>query len=69
MDQPGASCADVGVLGAVAGVVGALMALEVLRAITGFGDTRIGRLHLWDFLNIRMRSVRVPKDPACPVCS
>lgn len=67
-DLPGTSCADTGVLGAVAGVVGAMQALEVLRLITGFGEPRLGALWLWEGLSMQARSVRVPKDPACPVC-
>lgn len=67
-DGAGTSCADVGVLGAVAGVVGAAQALEVLRLLTGFGDERVGMLWLWAGLSMAARSVRVPKDPACPVC-
>lgn len=68
-DRPGTSCADVGVLGAVAGVMGAMQALEVIRLLTGFGASRVGQLWLWDALLMRAREVRVRKDPACPVCS
>jgi adenylyltransferase/sulfurtransferase len=67
-DVPGTSCADVGVLGAVAGLVGAAQALEVLRLITGFGESRVGRLWLYEGLGVEARSIRVPKDPKCPVC-
>lgn len=67
-DVPGTSCADVGVLGAVAGLVGAAQALEVLRLITGFGESRVGRLWLYEGLGVKARSIRVRKDPACPVC-
>lgn len=67
-DLPGTSCADVGILGAVAGLVGAAQALEVLRLLTGFGDSRIGQLWLYEALSFQARSIRVPKDPACPVC-
>jgi molybdopterin-synthase adenylyltransferase len=67
-DVPGTSCADVGVLGAVAGLVGAAQALEVLRLITGFGDSRVGRLWLYEGLGVDARSIRVRKDPECPVC-
>ncbi len=67
-DVPGTSCADVGVLGAVAGVVGSAQALEVLRLIVGFGDDRLGMLWLWEGLSMAARSVRVPKDARCPVC-
>jgi adenylyltransferase/sulfurtransferase len=68
-DVPGTSCADIGVLGAVAGLVGAAQALEVLRLITGFGDSRIGKLWLYEGLSADARSIRVPKDPACPICA
>lgn len=67
-DIPGNSCAETGVLGAVAGIVGAAQALEVLRLITGFGESRIGRLWLFEGLSLASRSVRIPKDPQCPVC-
>lgn len=65
-DRPGRSCADVGVLGATAGVVGSLMALEVLRTIAGFGPARGGRVAILDLLAMRWRDVRVPRDPGCP---
>lgn len=68
-DLPGTSCADIGVLGAVAGLIGAAQALEVLRLIAGFGESRIGHLWLYEGLSLQARSIRVPKDPACPVCS
>jgi len=67
-DDPGRadiSCADQGVLGALTGVMGSLGALEVVRAITGFGDDRAGKLLLVDALAFRFRTIRVRKDPAC----
>ncbi len=68
-DRDGDSCADHGVLGALAGVMGSLQALEVIRAITGFGDSLAGRLLLFDAVSMRMRTIALPKDPSCPVCS
>jgi adenylyltransferase/sulfurtransferase len=68
-ERPGRSCADVGVLGAVAGVVGSLAATEVIRAITGFGEDSAGKLLLLDALTLRFRTVRLPKDPGCPACA
>jgi len=68
-DVPGTSCADVGVLGAVASVMGSAQAIEVLRLAAGFGGSRIGQLWLFDGLTMEARSVRVAKDPACPVCA
>ena len=63
-----ASCADAGILGAVAGVMGSLQALEVIRAITGFGADTAGTLLLFDALALRMRTLALAKDPACPAC-
>ena len=67
-DQGGDSCADTGIIGALTGVIGAMMALEVIREITGFGDSLAGRLLLYDAMGARMRTVRLPKDPSCPGC-
>ena len=64
-DGAAGSCADTGVLGALTGVVGAMMALEVIREVTGFGETLAGKLLLYDALGARMRSVRLAKDPGC----
>ena len=51
------TCAEAGVLGALAGVMGSLMALEVLRQITGFGDGLTGRLLLFDGMSMRTDEV------------
>jgi len=67
-DVPGISCADVGVLGALAGLVGAAQAMEVLRLTLGFGESQLGRLWLFEALSLTSRTVRIAKDPACPVC-
>ena len=64
-DRPELSCAETGVLGALTGVIGAMMALEVIREITGFGDSLAGRLLLYDALGARLRNVRLPRDPVC----
>lgn len=69
VDRDGQSCADAGVIGALTGIVGAMMALEVIREITGFGESLAGRLLLYDAMGARMRNVRLPKDPACRGCS
>lgn len=68
-DREGATCADDGVLGPVTGVIGSLAALEVLRAIVPFGDDPAGKLLLADLLSLRFRTVRLPEDPECRVCS
>jgi molybdopterin/thiamine biosynthesis adenylyltransferase len=64
-DRAEASCADQGILGAMTGVLGSLAALEVIRAITGFGDDSAGKLLLIDALAFRFRTITLPKDPGC----
>jgi adenylyltransferase/sulfurtransferase len=68
-EREGVSCAEVGVLGAMAGVMGSLAALEVIRAIVPFGDDSAGTLLLADGLSLRFRTIRLPKDPGCPGCA
>jgi molybdopterin/thiamine biosynthesis adenylyltransferase len=63
------SCAEAGVLGAVTGVMGTLQATETIKEILGLGDSLSGRLLLWDALGTRFRTIRVPRDPNCSVCS
>ena len=62
------TCARVGVVGALAGIVGAMTALEAIKLITGAGEPLIGRLLLYDGLSATARTVRVAADPECPVC-
>jgi molybdopterin/thiamine biosynthesis adenylyltransferase len=66
---PGAvpDCAETGVLGALAGMLGALMALEVMREIVGFGDSLVGRLLLIDALSLRFHYVSYGWDEANPL--
>ncbi len=67
-DRPEASCSDQGVLGAVAGILGSLAAMEAIRAITGFGEDTAGKLLLIDARSLRLRTVKLTKDPGCPAC-
>jgi sulfur-carrier protein adenylyltransferase/sulfurtransferase len=62
------SCAEGGVLGALAGMIGTWQAAEALKLILGIGVPLIGRLLLVDALDARVREVRVARDPACPLC-
>lgn len=64
-----ASCADQGVLGALTGVMGSLAALEAIRALVPFGEDSAGKLLIADLLSLRFRTLKVPADPACTVCS
>lgn len=70
-DNPGLpeqSCAEQGVLGAMAGVMGSLAAVEVIRIVTGFGEDSAGKLLVADALSLRFRTIKVPKDPGCLAC-
>ena len=62
------TCSVVGVVGALAGVVGSLMAMEAIKLITGAGEPLSGRLLIYDGLAAETRTVRVGADPDCPVC-
>ncbi len=62
------SCSETGVLGAAAGVMGTLQALEVLKEIMGLGESMSGRLLIYEALTTRFRSVRVKPDPQCRLC-
>ncbi len=62
------TCSAVGVVGALAGVIGSMMALEAVKLITGGGDPLTGRLLIYDALDGEARTVRLGPDPQCPVC-
>ena len=62
------NCSETGILGAVAGVMGTLQALEVMKEIIGVGETLAGRLLIYDALATQMRTVKVPPDPECRLC-
>lgn len=61
-------CSEVGIIGALTGVVGSLQALEVIKEITGAGTSLAGRLMLYDALAAEFRTVRLRSDPECPGC-
>jgi adenylyltransferase/sulfurtransferase len=61
------SCEEAGILGALTGIVGAMMALEVIREIVGFGDSLVGRLLLIDTLAMRFETLRYAYDPDNPL--
>jgi molybdopterin/thiamine biosynthesis adenylyltransferase len=63
------TCARVGVVGALAGVVGSMAALETIKLVAGAGAPLTGRLLLYDGLAGTARTVRVAADPRCPACA
>jgi molybdopterin/thiamine biosynthesis adenylyltransferase len=67
-EDPKQSCADVGVLASLPGVMGSLQATEVVKEILGIGESLSGRLFLFEALSATFRTIRVRPDPACPLC-
>ena len=62
------SCAEGGVLGILPGVVGTLQAVETIKTILGKGESLVGRLLLFDALNMNFRELKLKKNPNCPIC-
>lgn len=63
------SCAEGGVLGILPGTVGTLQATEAIKLLLGIGEPLIGRMLLYDALEMSFTKIKVRKDPNCPVCS
>lgn len=63
------ACAVMGVFSPLTGTIGALQAAEAIKLIGGLGRTLHGRLQMYDALASEWHSVRVRKDPECPVCA
>lgn len=63
------SCAEGGVLGILPGTIGTLQATEAIKLIAGIGDPMIGRMLLYDALEMSFTTIKVRKNPNCPVCS
>jgi molybdopterin-synthase adenylyltransferase len=61
------SCQEAGVLGALAGMIGSMMALEAIREIVGFGEGLVGRLLMIDARAMRFETLRYARDPANPL--
>jgi molybdopterin-synthase adenylyltransferase len=61
------ACAEAGVLGALAGVIGSMMALEIIREIVGFGESLVRRLLMIDARGMRFETLRYQWDPANPL--
>ena len=61
------SCAEGGVLGVLPGIIGSLQALEVIKVITGVGETLSGRFFIFDALNFESRTFRIKRNPSNPL--
>jgi sulfur-carrier protein adenylyltransferase/sulfurtransferase len=62
------NCAEGGVLGVLPGVIGSLQALETIKYLLGVGEGLVGRLLIFDALEMSWREVRLRRNPDCPVC-
>ena len=62
------SCADAGVLGVLPGMIGLVQATEAIKLIIGKGQPLIGRLMIYDALEMTFRTLKVRRNPECPVC-
>jgi adenylyltransferase/sulfurtransferase len=63
------TCQEEGILGAVAGMIGTIQALETLKEILQIGRTLSGRLLIFNTLNMNIVDLNVKRDPKCPLCS
>jgi adenylyltransferase/sulfurtransferase len=61
-------CAEAGIIGALTGIIGSLQALEIIKELTGAGESLAGRLLLYDALAAEFRTIRLRRDPECPGC-
>ncbi|MEV4673080.1 MULTISPECIES: adenylyltransferase/sulfurtransferase MoeZ [Actinomadura] len=62
------SCAEGGVLGVLCSSIGSIQVNEAIKLLTGIGEPLVGRLMIYDALEMTYRSVKVRKDPECPLC-
>ena len=62
------NCAEAGVLGVLPGTIGTMQATEAIKLIAGIGDPMVGRMMLYDALEMSFTTIRVRKNPNCPVC-
>ncbi len=62
------SCSEAGVFGVLCGVVASIQGIETLKLLLGLGEPLVGRLLFFDALGMEFRSVKIRRDPACPVC-
>jgi adenylyltransferase/sulfurtransferase len=67
---PGAvpSCAEAGVFGVLPGIIGSMMAFETIKYVVGIGETLIGRLLVFEGMDMTFRTLRLRRNPDCPLC-
>jgi molybdopterin/thiamine biosynthesis adenylyltransferase/rhodanese-related sulfurtransferase len=62
------SCAEGGVLGVLCASIGSIQVTEAIKLLTGIGDPLVGRLMVYDALEMSYRTIKIRKDPDCPLC-
>ncbi|KHD07408.1 molybdopterin-synthase adenylyltransferase [Candidatus Thiomargarita nelsonii] len=68
-EDEGEACSDAGILAPLVGVIGSIQAVEVIKVLCGIGNPLSGRLLLFDALSMQWRTLKLHKDPTCPICS
>ncbi len=68
MDELGESCSQTGVLAPLVGIIGSIQATETIKVLLDIGETLTGRLLVLDALGMEWRTIKLRKDPDCPVC-
>lgn len=68
MDELAESCSQTGVLAPLVGIIGSIQATETIKVLLDIGETLTGRLLILDALGMEWRSIKLRKDPDCPVC-
>lgn len=69
MEEPPETCSETGILAPLVGLVGSFQAVETIKVLLNIGELLCGRLLLIDAYTMRWRTVKLSKDPHCPVCS
>jgi adenylyltransferase/sulfurtransferase len=67
---PGAvpSCAEAGVFGVLPGIIGSMMAFETIKYVVGIGESLVGRLLVFEGMDMSFRTLRLKRNPECPLC-
>ena len=66
--EPEDTCTASGIIAPLGGIIGSIQALEAIKLLSGAGRPLVGRLLILDALTMNWRSLKLPKDPGCPVC-
>ena len=69
LEAEGEACSETGVLAPVAGIIGSIQAVEVIKVLLGINESLCGKLLILDAYTLQWRTLKLLKDPACLVCS